>query len=109
MEATDDPAFDRALRAMANPYRRQLLVALLDHNPQDDDDLDPLDITSGAGEPKVLKIELVHNHLPLLEELGCIAWDRDTNEISKGPRWTEVAPLIELIHDHREELPQGWL
>ena len=98
-----------ALDALANPYRRQLLVALLEHNPQKDDDPDPLNIEAAAGEPDVLETELVHNHLPRLEDKGYIEWDRDNHEISRGPNWAEIGPIIELLHRHRDELPGGWL
>ena len=100
--------FKRSLSALADPYRRQLLVALLDHNPQDDTDRDPLDILSEADEAEVLESELVHTHLPKLDDMGFISWDRDSNNISKGPNWDENAPVLILIHDHKDELPDGW-
>jgi len=100
---------DDILDALSNPYRRQLLVALLDHNPQDDSDRDPLDVLSEADEAAVLESELVHTHLPKLDEMGYISWNRSTNTISKGPRWGEIAPLLKLMHDHQDELPDGWL
>lgn len=104
-----EAVFDTALSAFSNPYRRQLLVALLEHNPQDDDDLDPLNTLSENEESTVQKMELVHNHLPKLEEMGYITWDRTTNEISKGPKWDEIGPLLNLINTHQDELPDGWL
>jgi len=100
---------DTVFEALSNPYRRQLLVALLDHNPQDDDDRDPLDVSSTDIEPDVLESELFHNHLPKLEDMGYITWDQESNEISKGPEWDEIEPLLTLIHDHQDELPDGWL
>jgi DNA-binding MarR family transcriptional regulator len=108
-EIRREKAFDTAVAALSNPYRRQLLVALLEHNPQDDDDRDPLDLLSETEESTVLESELVHNHLPKLEKMGYITWDRPTNEISKGPKWDEIAPLLTLINDHQDELPDGWL
>jgi hypothetical protein len=101
--------FDTALSALADPYRRQLFLALLEHNPQDDDDTDPLDLVPEKDEPEILKTELVHNHLPKLEEMGFITWNRTTNKISKGPNWDEIAPLLKLIDKHKDELPDGWL
>jgi len=74
---TDATQWETALDALADPYRRQLLVALLEHNPQDGDDTNPLNVTRMAGEPDVLETELIHNHLPKLEDkahtLGCPA------------------------------------
>ena len=100
---------DTVLDALGNPYRRQLLVALLDHNPQDDDDRDPLDVLSDEEEARVLESELLHAHLPKLDDRGFITWDRSTNKISKGPQWDEIAPVLKLMHDHQGELPDGWL
>jgi hypothetical protein len=109
MRGDAEQSFDELLESLSNPYRRQLLVALLEHNPQDDSDRDPLDILSASGEPDGLETALVHNHLPRLEQLGYISWNKETNELSRGPKWDDIAPLLELIHTHRDELPSGWL
>jgi len=94
---------------LADRYRRELLLALLIENPQDDDDCDPLDIIDPPDEPEVLEVELFHKHLPKLEQLGYIEWNRETGEIAKGPDWDDVEPVLTLIADHRDELPAGWL
>lgn len=105
----DSGRADDLFEVLSNPYRRQLLIALLEHNPQDDHDRDPLNIVSDDVEPDVLEVALIHRHLPMLEEKDYISWNRETNEISTGPNWEEIAPLLELIHEHRDELPDGWL
>lgn len=102
----------RAFETLANPYRRQLLLALFDENPQDDDDLDPLDLlTDGEtiDDLAVTRLELTHSHLPKLADMGFIEWDREVGELSKGPNWKEIAPLLRLMHEHRDELPDEWL
>ncbi|MDT3433376.1 hypothetical protein [Haloarcula sp. 1CSR25-25] len=53
-------------------------------------------------------LELVHNHLPRLEEAGYIEWDRDSGTISKGPQYDEIKPLLDLIENHADELPPDW-
>lgn len=100
---------DALFEALSDPYRRQLLIALLDHNPQDSTDRDPLNVVSDDIEPAVLETTLFHKHLPKLEEMGYISWDRNSNKISKGPDWDEIEPLLTLIQDHRDELPEDWL
>jgi len=102
-------AFDQVLSVLAHPYRRELLIALIGHNPQADDDLDPLELLGGNEDPDVTEVELRHVHLPKLEDEGYIQWNTDTGEISKGPNWDEIAPLLELMYTHRDELPDGWL
>lgn len=102
----------QAFEALGNSYRRQLLLALFDANPQDDDDLDPLDLLAD-GEPTddlaATRVELKHVHLPKLVDMGFIEWDRQSGELSKGPNWEEIAPLLRLVHEHRDELPDEWL
>jgi len=83
--------------ALTNPYRRQLLVALLDHNPQDDDDTDPLNILTSGRKSDDLDMAISHTHLPKLERMGFIEWNKQTDEISKGPKWDETAPVLTLM------------
>lgn len=102
------PVLDRVFEALADPYRRQLLVALLDHDSQDDPCRDPLNIVADDIDPETLEIELVHRHLPKLEKKGFIRWNQKSNEISPGPTWDEIEPLLALLDEHQEELPPGW-
>jgi hypothetical protein len=101
-----------AFEALANPYRRQLLLALFEENPQDDDDLDPLRLLKQGETTNDLaetQTSLEHVHLPKLADMGFIEWDRESGELSKGPNWEEIAPLLQLMYDHRDELPDEWL
>jgi hypothetical protein len=102
--------WDTALSALSNSYRRQLLVALSQANPQDDEDVDPLDTLSHSeSEVDHLKILMFHTHLPKLEDMGLIEWEREAGQIHKGPNWEEIGPLLNLIQNHRDELPDDWL
>lgn len=97
--------------ALSNPYRRQLLVAMLESNPQAEVDIDPMNLLA-PGESEditVTKEGLIHVHLPKLADMGFIHWDRKTGKISKGPNWETIAPVLRLIHDHSDELPEDWL
>jgi len=95
--------------ALANVYRRRLLVSLLEHNPQRDNVAVPEDVHKGEKALEVLQIEFHHSHLPRLEEAGFIGWNRDTHEVVKGPRFDEIRPLLELMQNHADELPDDWL
>lgn len=102
--------WENHLSALADPYRRQLLVALLERSPQDDGDIDPLNaITYTDTKTETLRTELVHSHLPKLANLGYIDWDRDRGKLNTGSNWDEIVPLLRLIHGHQDELPDGWL
>ena len=100
----------RVFDALSDPLRRQLLVGLLTETSEDGvDERDPLAVVSGDQPSESLEIELVHNHLPKLEAMGFIQWDRESCTIRKGRNWGDVAPLLILIRDHRDELPDDWL
>jgi hypothetical protein len=95
----NDTHFD----ALANEHRRNLLVALLDENPQD-----PVVLASRDGDAGVvetthrLQTAMYHSHLPKLVESGCIEWHRDTQEIVRGPLFEEIQPLLECVDEYTE-------
>ena len=95
--------------ALRNHSRRRLLVALLDHNPQEDSVKPSKAAHVGEKDLEVLQAKMYHKHLPTLEAAGFIRWDRENHEVVKGPKFDEIRPLLELIHNHRDELPDGWL
>lgn len=99
---------DDLLDAMSHVQRRALLVALLDHNPQNDS---PVVVTGSAGDRDQVErlVEMKHTHLPKLEEYGFVEWNRDTHEVVRGPKFEGIKPLLELLDDHEDELPEGWL
>ncbi|WP_254528051.1 ArsR family transcriptional regulator [Natrinema gelatinilyticum] len=105
----DNLSLDGALDVLADKYRRRLLIALLEHNPQGYDAQRAVDISTENGEEKDRKIAIDHAHLPKLEAADLIERNRNENVIRKGPRFEEIEPLLELMHDHADELPDGWI
>jgi len=103
-----DDIFD----VLTNVHRRRVLVALLDHTPQEDG-LDQVNVVEDAHEGetglKTLQADFYHMHLPKLEQTGFIRWDRGSQQVTKGPRFEEICPLLELMRDHADELPDNWL
>lgn len=101
-------SFDTALDALAHVQRRKLLVSLLAHNPQDDA---PAVVGQPGEESEALDrfVEMKHVHLPKLVEYGFIEWDQEADEVHKGPKFDEIRPLLDLLADHEDELPPGWL
>ncbi len=100
---------DEYFKALSNVHRRRLLVALLDHNPQQDAVDVPEEVDKGDISLEALRLELYHSHLPRLEEAGFIRWNRDTHEVTRGPNFDEIRPLLELIRNHPDELPDDRL
>ncbi|WP_254532914.1 helix-turn-helix domain-containing protein [Natrinema gelatinilyticum] len=100
------PSLDRVFDILANKYRRRLLVALLEHNPQDDEGPQiPTDVELEDEDLESFQIRMTNAHLPKLEDAGVIEWDQGNNTVRKGPRFDEIRPLLELMQNHADELP----
>ena len=100
--------FDEILDAMSHVRRRELLFALLAKNPRDPASLIDAEDESEREVMEFL-VQMRHVHLPKLEEYGIIQWDREGEEVVKGPKFDEIRPLLELLRNHEGELPGGWL
>ncbi|MEF8806659.1 DUF7344 domain-containing protein [Natronomonas sp.] len=98
------PGMDRILDILRKRNRRLILLLLKEGTVETHTDL----MIRGENKTKEVGIALRHTHLPKLEDTGYIEWDRETGEISKGPRFEEIVPLLELIETHADELPPGW-
>lgn len=96
------------LDALAHRAQRQLLVELLQANPHDDTPVDSDDVEVEDEDVELL-LDFQHFHLPELEEKGFVDYDRDTHTVTKGPDFEEIKPVLELIDEHRDELPDDWL
>lgn len=101
-------SFDDMVDALADVQRRKLLVALLDHNPQDDT---PVVVAESDSEVDAVErlVTMQHVHLPKLAEMGFIEWHPERHEVEKGPKFDEIRPLITLLAEHEDELPPDWL
>ncbi|MFP4627311.1 MAG: hypothetical protein ACLFNI_12080 [Natronomonas sp.] len=98
------PKMDRILDSMCSRHRRLILLLLKHGSVETEADM----MVRGGNNIEEIEKNLTRNHLPRLEEAGYIEWNRDTGEISKGPRFDELKPLLELIENHADELPDGW-
>ncbi|TYT61620.1 hypothetical protein [Natrialba swarupiae] len=94
--------FDNIAEALGDQTRRQILLELLDHNPVEQPEV----VTKkDARENEKRELELVHHHLPKLDDMDYIVWNRDKQNIVKGPNWEEIEPIVRLLSDNRERLP----
>lgn len=96
--------FDRHLWAIGHVQRRRLLLTLRNESRIHIDELN-----MSEKQKEMLLIEVKHAHLPKLSGHGFIDWDPEEGSVERGPEFEEVEPLLTLLHDHREELPNGWV
>lgn len=101
-------SFDEMPDVLSNIQRRTLLVALLEQAPQDDS---PIVITDDETERDAVneRIRMDHVRLPKLAEYGLIGWDSENNEVSKGPAFAAIRPLLGLLDAQQDELPESWI
>ena len=97
-------SFDDMMSVLADRQRRTLLMALLEHDPQDDS---PVAIAEPDSESAAAErvVSLYHIGLPKLADYGFIDWDRENHNVGKGPDFDQIRPLLELLESHEDELP----
>jgi hypothetical protein len=96
---------DICLRALSDPYRRELLFSLF--QLRDQDARDPLTLVETPGDTEQLRAQLHHCHLPKLDDCGFIEWDREAGTVSRGQEWPVLEPLLVSIDANREQVPDG--
>ncbi|MBB6644968.1 ArsR family transcriptional regulator [Halobellus ruber] len=96
-------SLDEMMDALAAERRRELLMSLLERQPEDD----PTIVVADA-DPDVDVLAMQHAHLPKLAAYGFIDWNRETDEVTAGPKFDDIQPLLELLTDHEDELPADW-
>lgn len=102
-----DDCLDAVFEALSHPHRRHILLALTGDSSavviQD-----PFDIVITDVDPDTLVIQLHHNHLPKLDDFGFIDWDQESETVTRGDRFGDIEPLLELLDQHKEALPHEW-
>lgn len=100
--------WDNVFEALSAEPRRQLIISLMDAPRDEAIPLLERAINPDApADPDVLRTELFHRHLPLLDDLGFVEWESDPFVASRGPRFEEVAAVFEALHSHAAELPES--
>lgn len=88
-------SIDTTLETLSNASRREVLLSLSapgEESLAQDALVEPADRDHA--------IELIHVHLPKLDDEGFLEWDRETGELRRGPRFEEARPLLEAVRDH---------
>lgn len=99
---------DTAFRLLADRHRRRLLLRFAEADP-DEEAAVPDDLAFLGEDLETIGTELRHTHLPMLSEAGVVDWDRGANTVRRGPLFDELQPLLELLIERRDRLPDEWL
>lgn len=99
---------DDRLEALGRVERRRLLLRLSSGDSSGDPrvEFDEWDRREGELDPLVA---MRHLHLPQLEDGGFVRWDRENEQVTRGPRFEEMEPLLDLLREINEELPGRWV
>lgn len=91
---------DEQLDILSDARRRDLLLALSNETPR----------TVRTNTAAIQRTEerrdatrMYHIHLPKLEDCGYICWNKETERVTKGPKFAEIQPLLELVTEYEEE------
>lgn len=96
------------LNVIAHEARRRLLISLLDAHSGATTPIAITDWMDGT-DATVPKTAMIHTHLPKLEDRGFIRWDREGHLVTRGPQFREIEPLLTILYEHRDDLPDEWL
>ncbi|OVE82808.1 hypothetical protein [Natronolimnobius baerhuensis] len=100
--------WDTVFNALSSEPRRQLIVSLLDAGPNQSVPLPESAIMPNVPpNPKELRQELYHVHLPMLADMEFITWESEPLVASCGPRFDEVAVVIEALHAEASRIPDS--
>lgn len=95
------PEMDRVFETLSARHRR-LVLLLVKHGAVDTiSDVLAREELNGRSDDLLL----VHSHLPKLDDSGYIEWNGPTDDLSKGPNFDEIEPILDLIEAHAYELP----
>lgn len=96
---------DRAFDALGNRHRRRVLFHLLAAADSGEGSVDVDGIAAEDDGRHRCAISLRHVHLPKLESAGYVSWDAEEGVVRPGPDFEEVAPVVRLVCENRDELP----
>lgn len=99
-------SWNTVFRALAKEPRRQLIVSLLDAEPDNSVPLpESAMMPNVPPDPQTLTLELQHHHLPMLSEEGFITWETEPLLASRGPQFEELAVVFDVLHEKADRLP----
>ncbi|KAB1198033.1 MULTISPECIES: hypothetical protein [Haloferax] len=109
MAVSATPRLDEALDALRNVRRRRLLKQLRHGHVARLGGATKVVADGGTNDHDELEVELFHLHLPKLDSAGYVSWNREDGAIEKGPRFGEIEPMLELLENNPNDLPDAFV
>jgi len=99
-------SWNGAFRALSAEPRRQIVMSLLE-TPKGRE----LGLPEAANppfmllDPEELRIDLVHEHLPMLAARSYVEWERDPLRVRRGESFEEVSSILRSLMDCADSIP----
>ncbi|MFC6726534.1 hypothetical protein ACFQE1_19630 [Halobium palmae] len=88
------------LRTLSESYRRRILREMADRSREDRFEPETFVPTGTDGdERRSLQTELLHIHLPKLDDGEFVDWNRDAGEIRRGRNFDEIVRVLDRVLD----------
>lgn len=104
---TQSVDLNELFEVLSDQYRRRTLTELRDRSGESVE-CDPAALGGASDGSERVGLELHHTHLPKLADAGVIEWDDGDGTVSPGPRFDDVAPVIDVLRANEEVLPDDW-
>lgn len=85
---------DDLYRALARQHRRQVLFSLLER--------ERLEMSEGEFDRDALWLQMMHSHLPILDEMNFVEWQQDRGLVSRGSDFHKVEPVLKTLRQHHD-------
>ena len=101
-----DERWNRVFEALSARPRRRVVSALADVPDERRVPLpDAIQPASMDRDRETLRVELRHQHLPMLADAGYVRWDANRLTVQPGPEFAEVGAVWETLVDSTDRLP----
>jgi DNA-binding transcriptional ArsR family regulator len=95
-QLTADEIFD----VLAHQQRRHILTTLLDCSEEMTvSELAEVTGSKTGDDAERIEVGLYHSHLPRLDGMGIVEYDRDAETVEPTPAVTELEPFFELVNE----------
>ena len=89
----------RLLSAFAHPERRRILTELARTTDPVSVPVESEDLVSEPTDTEI-RLDVLHYHVPELEVRGYVAFDEEAYVVTRGPRFAEIRPFLNLSNGH---------
>jgi hypothetical protein len=103
-----DASLTELFEILNHEYRRHILWVLAHPEARTDATVGVDRFAETDGDPDILRLALRHNHLPKLDDHGLVDWDPEAETLARGPRFGQIEPLLALMEEGEDEIPQNW-